>query len=223
MNISKKTMIGVGLLGGSLLIFIIVAYAVATGTASGFDNPIRNFIYGLRAEGLNTLMEGITYLGNWQSVTIVCLLLLAYDKTRIPFGVLGATVAITDSLLNKGLKMLFERARPDDILPLIEQGGYSFPSGHAVTSMAFYGILLFLVQTRMEDRKKANALSLVLLLLIVLIGPSRIYLGVHYPTDVLAGWAEGVFVATAVYMLAYKFVPRSFLNQESETDLQEEG
>ena len=223
MNISKKTMIGVGLLGGSLLIFIIVAYAVATGTASGFDNPIRNFIYGLRAEGLNTLMEGITYLGNWQSVTIVCLLLLAYDKTRIPFAVLGATVAITDSLLNKGLKMLFERARPDDILPLIEQGGYSFPSGHAVTSMAFYGILLFLVQTRMEDRKKANALSLVLLLLIVLIGPSRIYLGVHYPTDVLAGWAEGVFVATAVYMLAYKFVPRSFLNQEFETDLQEEG
>lgn len=223
MNISKKTMIGVGLLGGSLLIFIIVAYAVATRTASGFDNPIRNFIYGLRAEGLNTLMEGITYLGNWQSVTIVCLLLLAYDKTRIPFGVLGATVAITDSLLNKGLKMLFERARPDDILPLIEQGGYSFPSGHAVTSMAFYGMLLFLVQTRREDRKKANMLSLVLLLLIVLIGPSRIYLGVHYPTDVLAGWAEGVFVATAVYMLAYKFVPRSFLNQESETDLQEEG
>jgi len=222
LNISKKTLTGFGLLGGSLLIFIIIAYVVSSGTAAGFDNPIRNFIYGLRADWLNTLMEGITYLGNWQSVTIVCLLLLAYDKTRIPFGVLGATVAITDSLLNKGLKMLFERARPDDILPLIEQGGYSFPSGHAVTSMAFYGMLLFLLQTRMEDRKKANALSLVLLLLIALIGPSRIYLGVHYPTDVLAGWAEGVFVATGVYMLAFKFVPRRFLDQASETDIQNE-
>jgi len=222
LNISKKTLTGFGLLGGSLLIFIIIAYAVSSGTAAGFDNPIRNFIYGLRADWLNTLMEGITYLGNWQSVTIVCLLLLAYDKTRIPFGVLGATVAITDSLLNKGLKMLFERARPDDILPLIEQGGYSFPSGHAVTSMAFYGMLLFLLQTRMEDRKKTNALSLVLLLLIVLIGPSRIYLGVHYPTDVLAGWAEGVFVATGIYMLTFKFVPRRFLDQASETDIQNE-
>jgi undecaprenyl-diphosphatase len=209
LNISKKTLAGFGLLGGSLLIFIIVAYAVATGTAAGFDDPIRNFIYGLRADWLNTLMEGITYLGNWQSVTIVCLLLLAYDKTRMPFGVLGATVAIADSLVNKGLKMLFERPRPDDILPLIEQGGYSFPSGHAVTSMAFFGILVFLVQTRMEDRRKANALTLVLLLLIALIGPSRIYLGVHYPTDVLAGWAEGIFVATAVYLMTNKKISAS--------------
>lgn len=222
MNISKKTLTGLALLGGSLLIFIVIAYAVSSGNSAGFDDPIRNFIYGLRADGLNTLMEGITYLGNWQSVTVVCLLLLAYDKTRIPFGVLGATVAITDSLLNKGLKMLFERARPDDILPLIEQGGYSFPSGHSVTSMAFYGMLLFLVQTRMEDRKKANALSIVLLLLIVLIGPSRIYLGVHYPTDVLAGWVEGVFVATGVYLLAYQFIPGNFLNRASETDIQDE-
>jgi undecaprenyl-diphosphatase len=223
LNISKRTLAGLGLLGGSLLIFLVIAYAVGSGNSAGFDDPIRNFIYGLRAEGLNTLMEGITYLGNWQSVTIVCLLLLAYDKTRIPFGVLGATVAITDSLVNKGLKMLFERARPDDILPLIEQGGYSFPSGHSVTSMAFYGILLFLVQTRMEDRKKANALSLVLLLLIVLIGPSRIYLGVHYPTDVLAGWAEGVFVATALYMLAFKFVPKNLLTTKTATDITTEN
>jgi len=222
-NISKKTLAGLGLLFGSLLIFTISAYAVVTGNAAGFDDPIRNFFYGLRADGLNTMLEGITYLGNWQSVTIVCLLLLAYDKTRIPYGVLGSTVAITDSLLNKLLKEFFERARPDDILPLIDQGGYAFPSGHSVTSIAFYGMLLFLVQTRMEDRKKANALSIVLLLLIVLIGPSRIYLGVHYPTDVLAGWAEGVFVATGVYLLAHKFVPQRFFVQEAETDIRDEA
>lgn len=218
MNLSKKTLTGFGLLAGSLLIFCTVAYFVMTGNAAGFDDPIREFFYGLRMDGLNTLLEGITYLGNWQSIVIICLLLLAYDKTRIPYGVLGSTVAIADTLLNKGLKQLFERARPEDIVPLIEQGGYSFPSGHSVTSMTFYGMLLFLVQTRMEDRKKAKVLSVVLVLLIALIGPSRIYLGVHYPTDVLAGWAEGVFVATAVYMLATKFVPKSIMrpNENSE-------
>lgn len=216
MNISKKYLAGFGILAGSLLSFCIIAYAVGTGNVSGFDDAIRNFIYGLRVSGLDTIMEGVTYLGNWQSVTIVCLLLLAYDKTRLPFGVLGSTVAITDSLLNKLLKQLFQRARPDDILPLIDQGGYAFPSGHSVTSMAFYGLLLFLVQTRMEDRKKANALSLVLLVLIVLIGPSRIYLGVHYPTDVLAGWAEGIFVATGVYLLATRFVPKELLERTEE-------
>lgn len=221
MNLSKKTQTGLGILAGSLVVFCIITYFVMTGNATGFDDPIRRFIYGLRVDGLNTLLEGITYLGNWQSIVMVSLLLLAYDKTRIPYGVLGATAAITDTLLNKGLKQLFERARPEDVLPLIEQGGYAFPSGHSVTSMAFYGMLLFLVQTRMEDRKKANALSIVLILLIALIGPSRIYLGVHYPTDVLAGWAEGVFVATAVYMLAFKFVPRRFLEESTESEIAE--
>ncbi len=206
MNLSKKTQIGFGMLAGSLLVFCMIAYFVMTGNAAGFDDPIRNFIYGLRANWLNTLMEGITYLGNWQSIVVVCLLLLAYDKTRIPFGVLGSAVAITDSILNRILKLVFARVRPDDVIPLIQQGGYAFPSGHSVTSMAFYGLLLFLVQTRMADRKKANAFSVVLILLIALIGPSRIYLGVHYPTDVLAGWMVGIFVATAVYLLASKFV-----------------
>jgi undecaprenyl-diphosphatase len=221
LNVSKKTLTGLGILGGSFLVFCIIAYFVVTENAAGFDDPIRQFVYSLRMDGLNTLLEGITYLGNWQSIVMVSLLLLAYDKTRIPYGVLGATVAITDTLLNKGLKQLFERARPDDVLPLIEQGGYAFPSGHSVTSMAFYGMLLFLVQTRMEDRKKANALSIVLILLIALIGPSRIYLGVHYPTDVLAGWAEGIFVATAVYTLAFKFVPHRFLEESTEPEIAE--
>jgi undecaprenyl-diphosphatase len=220
-NQSKKALMGFGMLGGSLLSFCIIAYFAMTGNAAGFDDPIREFFYRLRIDGLNTLLEGITYLGNWQAIVMVCLLLLAYDKTRIPYGVLGSTVAIADTLLNKGLKQLFERTRPEDIVPLIEQGGYAFPSGHSVTSMAFYGMLLFLVQTRMEDRKKANALSVVLILLIALIGPSRIYLGVHYPTDVLAGWAEGIFVATAVYMLASKFVPKSFLKTTTEQKLME--
>lgn len=219
MNLSKKTKMGFCILAGSLLAFCIIAYAVNAGIAAGFDDPIRNFIYGLRSDGLNTLMEGITYLGNWQSVTVVCLLLLAYDKTRLPYGALGTTAAITVTVLNKGLKEIFGRSRPDDVLVLIQQGGHAFPSGHAVTSMAFYGLLLFLVQTRMEDRKQANTLSAVLILLIVFIGVSRVYLGVHYPTDILAGWAEGIFVATAVYMIALKFIPKIFPLSDDNTDI----
>lgn len=206
MDQTKKTRVGLAILGVSLLIFCTIAYFVVTGNAAGFDDPIRNFIYGLRNSGLNTLMEGITYLGNWQSIVIVSLLLLASDKTRMTYGIPAASIALTETILNKGLKQIFERARPDDVLPLIDQGGYAFPSGHAAASMAFYGILLFLIQTRLEDKKKANRLSAVLVLLITLIGPSRIYLGVHYPTDVLAGWAEGIFVATAVYMLFTKYL-----------------
>lgn len=220
MTQAKKTQIVLMILGVSLLAFCGIAYAVNTGYSDGFDDTVRSIIYGLRTNWLNTLMEGITYLGNWQSIVVICLLLLAYDKTRIPYGVLGSAVALTDSILNKLFKEIFGRARPDDILPLIQEGGHAFPSGHAVTSMAFYGILLFLVQTRMEDRKKANALSGVLVLLIALIGPSRIYLGVHFPTDVLSGWAEGIFVAMAVYMLAYKFIPKSMMIGTTDSEIE---
>ena len=187
----------------ALAAFAVLAILVAGGNAAWLDDPIRNGFYALRSPGLTTLMEAITYLGNWQTVTVVCLLLLAFDQTRIPYGLAGSAVALTDTLINKGLKALFERARPEDVTALIDQGGYAFPSGHSVTSIAFYGILLYLVRTRMENRRNANALTVLLVLLMVLIGPSRIYLGVHFPTDVLAGWAEGLFIAGAAVMLLH--------------------
>ena len=112
-----------------------------------------------------------------------------------------AANSIPPVVLNKILKMLFERPRPDDILQLVQESGYSFPSGHSITSMAVFGTLLYLVQTRMENKKLANRLSALLILLILLIGPSRVYLGVHYPTDILGGWALGIFVATLVLMI----------------------
>lgn len=208
MNQQKKFPFGFVILGVSAVVFCAIAYAVSTGNTAGFDDPIRNFFYGLRTNGLTTLMEGITYLGNWQSITVICLLLLAYDKTRMPLGIPATTTALAVTALNKGLKESFGRSRPDDILPLITQSGHSFPSGHAVTSMAFYGLLFFLVQTQVENKKLAKALSVVLFLLTFLIGISRIYLGVHFPTDILAGWAEGIFVATAVYMLLARFLPK---------------
>jgi undecaprenyl-diphosphatase len=208
LNQDKKNLTGWMILGGSLVVFCAIAYFVSTGNTAGFDDPIRNFFYGLRTNGLNTLMEGITYLGNWQSIVVICLLLLAYDKTRMPLGIPAASTALAVTILNNGLKEIFGRSRPDDILPLITQSGHSFPSGHAVTSMAFYGLLFFLVQTQVENKKLARILSVILFILAFLIGISRIYLGVHFPTDILAGWAEGIFVATAVYMVLARYLPK---------------
>lgn len=200
----KRHVAAAGLVCGlGLTVFAVLAVMVAGGNAAWLDDPIRHAFYDLRSPGLTTLMEAVTYLGNWQTVTVVCLLLLAFDQTRIPYGLAGSAVALTDTLLNKGLKALFARARPDDVAALIDQGGYAFPSGHSVTSIAFYGLLMYLVRTRMENKRNAAALTVLLALLMLLIGPSRIYLGVHFPTDVLAGWAEGLFVAGAVVMLMH--------------------
>lgn len=198
---NNKKGLWLGILFVSLGAFCVIAYFVATGQAGGFDDPIRQFFYDVRSGGLTTFMEAVTYLGNWQSIVVLCLLLLAYDNTRMVYGVPVSLVAVSDTGLNKILKMLFERSRPDDILHLVQESGYSFPSGHSITSMAVFGTLLYLVQTRMENKKLANRLSALLILLILLIGPSRVYLGVHYPTDILGGWALGIFVATLVLMI----------------------
>ena len=197
--------ISIGIIGGALLAFCIIIYFVTTGQSAGFDDPLRQAIYGMRTAGLNTLMEAITYLGNWQSIVVLCLLLLAYDKTRLIYGVPVASIALVETCLNKVIKTIIERSRPEDVLHLINQSGYAFPSGHSAASMAVYGMLLFLVLTHMENKKTARWLSALMIFLIVFIGFSRIYLGVHYPTDVLGGWMEGLALLGIAAMILARF------------------
>ena len=90
-----------------------------------------------------------------------------------------------------------QRPRPEDIVHLVREGGFSFPSGHSITSMFVYGMLLYLICQHVADRRLRILLSVLAAIPLVLVGPSRIYLGVHYPTDVLAGWCLGFAVLMA--------------------------
>ncbi|MEG0661762.1 MAG: phosphatase PAP2 family protein [Anaerovoracaceae bacterium] len=151
--------------------------------------------------GVEYLDELITYAGNWESITILCLLLLIFEKTRVPYGIPVAATAIGTTVIKSIVKPIVARPRPDVAMQLISEGGYSFPSGHAITSIAVYGLLIFLVHQYMEDRKKAMGLTIVLGILAVGIGLSRIYLGVHYLTDVVGGWSAGIAVMVTVMMI----------------------
>lgn len=93
-------------------------------------------------------------------------------------------------VLNQVLKLIFERVRPD-IFPIIAESGYSFPSGHAMGAICFYGILAYFAGLGLKNRTVRWLLMSSAGIYIVLIGLSRVYLGVHYPTDILAGYAAG--------------------------------
>ena len=100
------------------------------------------------------------------------------------------------------MKHLFLRARPDEAIHLVEQGGYSFPSGHSVSSVIVYGLLLYLIRTHCKNEKLKTALSAVCTCLMLLIGPSRLYVGVHWATDVLCGMLIGAAIlAIAISIL----------------------
>ena len=182
------------IIGILLISFLYVTYLVVTNQTTSFDNAIYNFIFN-RNNILDFYFTNITKLGN--TITIICivivLLLLINDKSKYILGI----TTITTVLSNQGLKHLIKRIRPDHIR-LIKQGGYSYPSGHAMISIAVYGFLIYYVLKHVNNKYLKFLITILLLILIISIGLSRIYLGVHYPSDVLGGYLLSLIVLILV-------------------------
>src|SRR5690606_15912927 len=106
---------------------------------------------------------------------------------------------VGSTLLNIILKFIFQRSRPD-INRMISEEGYSFPSGHSMAAFSLYGILTFLLWRHIQTRAGRTILLIINSLMILFIGISRIYLGVHYPSDVIGAYtASGVWLFTVIW------------------------
>ncbi len=127
-------------------------------------------------------------------------------------GLLLAMSGILAPALNLALKEVATRARPDAVMALVDESGYSFPSTHAVFAVAFYGALIYLLNhwEAFPGRPKARwAIQGALLLLIFVIGASRVYLGVHWPSDVLGGYLFGGLCLSALIAVHSRVRTRS--------------
>ena len=150
---------------------------------------------GSKVSPRNTdLMRWVTFLGTHYFLIPANLLLAAYffliSKHRW-YSIKIIAITLSATLLMLGLKFLFSRERP--LLPLLKPAlGYSFPSGHSMISFAFYGLLIHIVFHYIKNIWLKWTLIILFALLILFIGVSRIYLRVHYPTDVLAGFSIGI-------------------------------
>ena len=194
---------------------------VAGGATGEADFAIEQTVYGWRSPGLNTLIETITYCGNTASIITLILLLLALPKTRVPYGLPVFAAGILTTVIKVIVKTAVARPRPDAVYFLVQETGYSYPSGHSITSVAVYGILAWLLWYYHKPAVQAalhlpgaaanaggaagmsgrdRALMILCAFLAFAIGLSRIYVGVHHPTDVLGGWLAGI--ATALLILA---------------------
>lgn len=154
------------------------------------------------SDGLTPFVKAVTTLGSAKGLITEAVILLTVLCAR-KHPKLGGSVAVNlllAWLLNERLKMIFQRPRPADPW-LVHETGFSFPSGHSMVSMAFYGFLIYLVWRCVTNQKLKYTLTAVLGVLILLIGLSRIYLGVHYVTDVLGGFLIGLCYLT-VYTAA---------------------
>ena len=174
----------------AIILLIVLIILIITGYVSSFDNIVYNFIISFKNDRFTRIMKIITFLSSVKLMVILSLLSLIWllFRKKEPLYILG-TLCVS-SLINVVFKNIFKRDRPN-ILRLIEETGYSFPSGHAMASMAFYGSIIVLTLNSKMEKKYKWIINIFLGILIFLIGMSRIYLGVHYPSDILGGWLIG--------------------------------
>lgn len=184
----------------ALLLFVGLAFLVSGDAGRSFDDSV---LLALRLSGdpsapagpswMLYFIRNLTALGGWPLLTLLSVLLTVFLVLRrrwLDIALLFS-VLIGQSVIVSNLKKLFARERPDVVPHLYAATSYSFPSGHAASATAFYLVLavLFIRTASAKNEKIAAAVATVTI--VFLVGFSRIYLGVHYPTDVMAGWSFG--------------------------------
>ena len=187
-----------------MTIFLILAISIIKTESIAIDEIGYNIISKYLISGFMTpIVKTVTQLASPIFLIVLTILLIVFIKNNKIRKYICANLIIS-TILNFGLKNIVRRARPDEFR-IIEESGYSFPSGHSMVSMAFYGLIIYLIYKKVNNKYLKNFLIILLSIIIFLIGLSRIYLGVHYTSDVLAGFLLG---------LSYLIIFVSIINQK---------
>lgn len=175
-------------------VVIVLAALINDELVNIFDQWIGNPVLSLRNPSLTAFFVVLTDFGDIYYIAISLLLTSTFliwkykDYQAALWLVVQSLVGSV--LLNQGLKLIFHRSRPL-VEHLVEQGGYSFPSGHSMGSVICYGGILFLLSKKINNNLLRNSLFIIIVLLIFGVGLSRVYIGVHFSTDVIGGFSVG--------------------------------
>ena len=188
------------------IIFTIVTYKVVTNENIYIDDIVYNFMSdNVINDKITNIVKIITNITSPLVVIVTAIILIIFIKNKkIKLSLMINLIGVT--IINNLFKVIIARPRPD-INRLVDETGYSFPSGHAITSMVFYGYLIYLIYKYVDNRKIKIPLMIFLILLIPIIGLSRIYLGVHYTSDVMGGFLLGV-----VYLIVFISSTKKYLD-----------
>jgi len=201
MNNKTKNIIKWILCAITAILAIVITINVKNGKILELDlNIYKFFSENIINDKLTPIVKVITHIGGAKIVfvlTVLAIILIKGLKNKLFLltGVVGTAG------LNVVLKHIVKRERPN-INRLIPEKGYSFPSGHSMMSMAFYGMLIFLIFKYVKNTALKWTLIVILTILLSTIGITRIYLGVHYPSDVIGGFLVSLtylFILTEIY------------------------
>jgi undecaprenyl-diphosphatase len=229
-GIEIKVLVALFAIVAGTLGFILIAGFVSRGSTDHFDMQIlKSFRYPdnlarpIGPEWLFEVMRDITSLGGSTIVTLITLFVFGYLILKKQYSKLFLVLVaiIGGAIIDLELKVIFSRIRPQVVPSLIQEISYGFPSGHSMMSTIIYlSLASLLARLQVRWRDKIYIISLAILLSFM-IGISRVYLGVHYPTDVLGGWSLGLAWAALCWLVAWYISKKRSkdMYEKSKTDL----
>ena len=180
----------------SLILFIFITTLIFNDKITEIDQQVHNYILNIRTKSLTNILIIITNISSAYALIVISILLLTTIKNKkIPLFI--SLNLICAFIINHIAKLIFSRPRPIGI-NLIEESGFSYPSGHAMVSMSYFGFIAYLIYKNQQNKLKKTILIITLIITILAIGFSRIYLGVHYLSDVIGG-----FLLSIIYLIIY--------------------
>lgn len=197
----------------SIIIFLLILKDVFDNEITSYDEWAYGvFVENLRSSNMTVIMKILTSLGSFPVLAIVILAMLLFlkNKKNALFASLNVGIIF---IINAIIKAMVQRPRPSGYNIIVESN-YSFPSGHSMVSTAFYGFLIYLIYKNVKNKKIKYLMMSFLFLIIVSICISRVYLGVHYLSDTIAGF----LISGAYLMMFVSFVPRldNFLSKKKK-------
>ncbi len=205
-----------------LILFGWLATDLWRGETFRFDTVVRDAVHSVASPELTVVVRAVTQLGSSWFVTTVAILLVwrlvAMGRRRA--ALILAAASVGGEALDQILKIVFRRPRPEVFFGMHQPSSYSFPSGHSVESACFYGVVAAILTVRIQSKAVRAACWTAASVLVLCVGLSRIYLGVHYPSDVLAGYAVAVIWVSAVRFAYERWLrqPKSKLGLEDGRD-----
>ncbi|OBZ15088.1 phospholipid phosphatase [Bacillus sp. FJAT-27264] len=191
------------------LVFGLIAAWVTLGNVSSFDNPIIHTVQSMESPTLTALAKMLSLVGSSRlaiGISVLTIILLYFLLKHRMELLLFIWVGLGSQLLNSLMKQWFHRERPN-IHRIIQEVGYSFPSGHSMAAFSLYGVIAYLLWRHLNRRRERAILVILAVLMTGGIGWSRIYLGVHYPSDVIGGYAaSGAWLMLSIgWFESYRF------------------
>ena len=183
----------------SLIMFAFVYLLVSLGIITDLEITAGEFARSLRNDIATPVLIVITNIGDKIMITGICLVFLIWSKTRMKLGVPLAASLIISTVINQLLKSMIGRQRPDEIYHMVEESGFSFPSGHSTSNTVLYITIIIAALIFMNSIKGKIAVTILSAFMMLAVMFSRMYLGVHFLGDIMGGLFLGLFVSCSVY------------------------